>query len=89
MAHHSSEGLPPEFRAFFGKTVPGLGATGQFPLGKITDNDEGELRMAVTHHEGKVVIDFGKPTAWIGFTPEQADDIADLLRKHAKSARFE
>jgi hypothetical protein len=65
-----------------------LGATHRFPEGKLTKDDEGEIRVAIGQKDGKVVIDFGKPTAWIGFTPEQADDIAKLLHEHATEARL-
>lgn len=88
MAHHSSDGLPPEFASLF-DIKPKLGATGKFPLGKLTESDEGELLMGITHHKGKVIVDFGKPTSWIGFTPEQAEDIADMLRRHANAIRSE
>ena len=39
-----------------------LGATGEFPRGKIDEADEGELKLAVgTDREtGTVVMDFGK-----------------------------
>lgn len=60
---------------------PVLGATGQFPEGKLNDDDEGEIRIAIGSTEGKVVMDFGKPVAWIGFTPEQARDVSELLLK--------
>lgn len=60
-----------------------LGPTGQFPEGKLNENDEGEIRIAIISQNGKVVIDFGKPTAWIGFTPEQARGIAESLVAHA------
>lgn len=87
MAHHSS--LPPSdaLRALFEQTHPATGPTGQFPLGKLTPEDEGEIAIGITHTQGKVVVDFGTPTAWIGFTPEQADQIADTLREHAAAVR--
>lgn len=88
MAHHSSGELPDEFKRLFQREETGpLGATGRFPFGKLTANDEGELRIAIGQQNGKVVVDFGKPTAWIGFTADQADDIADLLHKHAAELR--
>jgi len=64
----------------------GLGATGRFPEGKITKSDEGETRIAVAAVDGKVVIDLGKPTAWIGFTPELARNLAASLVKFAAEA---
>ena len=88
MAHHSGHDSP-LLRQLYGNAerAPLLGATGKFPLGKIVPEDEGELALAVGHAEGKVVMDFGKPTAWIGFTAEQADELAATLRTHADAVR--
>lgn len=61
-----------------------LGATGKYPEGKLRDRDEGEIAFAVGAEQGKVVLNFGKPVAWIGFTPEQAMEIARLIRNKAK-----
>lgn len=87
MAHHSS--FPPndDLRRIFGDAPEKLGATGKFPLGKLTPEDEGEIAIGFARHDGKVIVDFGKPTAWIGFTPEQADEIADKLREFAAVVR--
>ena len=60
-----------------------VGPTGQFPEGKLNEDDEGEIRIAIGHQDGKVVIDFGKPVAWLGFTPSQARGIAETLINHA------
>lgn len=76
MAHHSRED---DIRDL-------LGATGQFPLGKLTPSDEGELKLAIGRKDGKVVLVFGKPVAWIGFTAEQAREIAQMLVEHATAA---
>jgi hypothetical protein len=62
-----------------------LGPTGRFPDGKLTEADEGETRFQIGVVKGKVVLNFGGPTHALGFTPEQAIGLADLLRKHAKS----
>jgi len=88
MAHHgdnfplSSE----EINKLFGPT---LGATGKFPEGKLNENDEGEIKIGVTSMDGKVVIEFGKSVQWIGFTPEQARQIAYSLQRNALSAEAE
>lgn len=89
MAHHGSERLPQcELDKIFGKPGTKLtGATGNFPEGKLNEQDEGEIRITVGHVDGKVVIDFGTPTTWIGFTPDQADSIAALLRVRAATIR--
>ncbi len=64
-----------------------FGATGNFPGGKIAPTDEGEILLGVAHRDGKVVLDFGTPVAWIGMSPDQADEIADLLKFRARQAR--
>lgn len=98
MAHHSEDELTPEIARFIlrdrleetmrneAKKMQ-LGSTGQYPLGKLAPTDEGELRLAVAHTPDKVVINFGKPVAWIGFTADQADEIAALLKEHATAIR--
>lgn len=73
MSNHSEECLPKGF----------LGATGRFPQGKLTPQDEGEIQFAIGEKDGKVILDFGKATAWIGFEPEQALLIAQILQTKA------
>lgn len=46
----------------------GLGATGKFPRGKARPGDEGELRAAVAVRGATVMIDFGKPIAWLAMS---------------------
>lgn len=83
MAHHSGE-MSDQIRKLLD-----LGATGEFPHGKLYGCDEGEIRVAIAADVAKqvVVIDFGKPTAWIGFTGEQAEQIADMLHVKALELR--
>lgn len=64
--------------------MPDLGATGEFPDGKLTPTDEGEIRIAVGNKEGRVVLDFGTPTVWLGMEPQQARDLARSLFDHAR-----
>jgi hypothetical protein len=61
-----------------------LGPTGKFPQGKLTNNDQGEIKIAIGRKDGVVVMDFGSPTAWIGFPPRDAREIAAVLIKHAE-----
>lgn len=63
-----------------------VGATGDFPDGKLSKDDEGGLRLKVGVVDSRVVIDFGKPVTWIGFRPNEAYEFAKLIRKHAKRA---
>lgn len=61
-----------------------LGATGKFPEGKLTEEDEGEIQFGVTTKDEKVIIHFGKPIAWIGMTRQQAEDFGRLLIDRAR-----
>lgn len=64
-----------------------LGATGEFPDGKLSEEDEGELRMQIgLTAEGLVRMDFGKPIAWFSMHPQQACDMAAMIVKHAREA---
>lgn len=65
------------------KTASSLGATGNFPDGKLNENDEGEIMVGITSAEDRVILNFGKPVHWIGFTKDQAKQIAESLLKHA------
>lgn len=60
-------------------------ALGEFPAGKLNDADEGALAVGIGHQRGKVVVQFPKPVNWIGFTPEQAIEIAETLVEHARA----
>lgn len=62
------------------------GAVGIHPDGVLRDGDEGLIRFAVGHEDGKVVIDFGKPVAWLGMTPQQAADFASSILNRAREA---
>lgn len=63
-----------------------VGATGQFPDGKLNAHDEGELKIAVATRDHKVVLAFGKPVAWIGMNPDDARVIAVSLMNKANDA---
>jgi hypothetical protein len=62
-----------------------LGATGRLPDGLLTAEDEGELRLAVGQRDGNVVLDFGKPVAWLGFPASDARQLAATLASHANA----
>jgi hypothetical protein len=46
------------------------GAVGSHPDGVLRKGDDGLIQFAVGDEEGKVVIDFGTPVAWLGMTPK-------------------
>lgn len=75
--HDSSENAEALRKAF------GLGATKRFPEGKLNKTDEGEIKLAVGVEQGKVILAFGTPVAWLGLDAAQADSLADSL--HAKA----
>lgn len=62
-----------------------LGPTGRFPGGKLTENDEGELKFAVGQLAGKVVVNFGSPVASLGMSLEEARQLALALRRQANA----
>lgn len=72
--------------AFEAEAVTGrLGPTDRFPEGRLTESDEGEIRIAVGVEKGKIVLHFGEPTMWVGMTPEQAVEIAGLMIQKARA----
>lgn len=62
-----------------------FGATGEFPQGKLNDADEGALKIGIAYDKlnGVVMVNFGKPTAWIGLPPPEAIQFARLILRHA------
>lgn len=84
MSHHSSddherdEAMSAMMREVFG----------EYTHGKLNAADEGGVALAVGNDQGRVVIKFPKPIAWIGFTPEGAVELAQSLLDHAKAAGF-
>ncbi len=61
----------------------GLGPTGHHPEGKLNDSDNGELKLAVTVNNGRVMLIFGTPVTWLILPPQQARDLAAILLKQA------
>lgn len=88
MAHHGQDPFDsPERKETFKKmmdTSSFRGALGDFPEGKLTKSDEGAVQFAIGHKDGKVVLDFGTPVAWVGMTPQQAADLASSIMAHAR-----
>ncbi len=97
MSHHS-ERIPPEMeaamRGLSGRTLEEatqglaekLGATGEFPDGKLAEADEGQIRFAIAadKHNNVVHVDFGKPIQWLAMKPKQAADLGQLLCEKAR-----
>lgn len=86
MSNHSSDGSnapDPTMRAILEQLKQPLGPTGEHPNGRMTPTDEGGIRFAIGAKNGAVVIDFGKPVAWVGMPPDQARQMAASLVRHA------
>lgn len=62
------------------------GALGDFPEGKVSATDEGAVQFAIGVKDGKVILDFGTPVAWVGMNPQQAADLATSILKRAREA---
>ena len=63
-----------------------IGPTGEFPEGKLSSDDEGELTIAITVWRGQVRLDFGAPTAWLAMPPALALRIGRTLIQRAIEA---
>lgn len=59
---------------------------GEYPEGRLNENDAGAIAMSVGQEGGKVVMRFPKPVAWIGFTGDEAMQLAQTLMKHGRAA---
>ena len=59
-----------------------LGATGEFPEGKLGPHDA--LNIAVMRGEdGKIVINFGKPVVWMAMKPDRAIEFIRMIMYYA------
>lgn len=55
----------------------------RFPRGRLSQDDDGELEIAIGVANNAVVINFGRPVRWIGLGAFEAKTLAGLLLKHA------
>lgn len=63
------------------------GPTGDFPSGRLNETDEGGLAIAISEERGHVRLDFGKPTAWIAMSPDQALAFASAIVNRAMALK--
>jgi len=63
-------------------------AAGTYSRGKLNQYDEGALSIAVGHGKETVFFEFPKPTMWVAFPPDQAEELANLIKKHAQDVRI-
>jgi hypothetical protein len=92
MAHHSDKAFDQAQKRLLEQLMKDhardeqLGATGQYPQGKLVGHDEGELSFGVTNYEGKVILNFNTSVHWLGMDPDQARLLARSLMSHATKA---
>ena len=82
MSHHGQ--TPPHIQRQLSDSMRQV--FGEFPNGKLNDDDSGALAFSVSTEAGRVVVRFPKPVAWMGMTGDEAMELAQLLLKHARSA---
>jgi hypothetical protein len=56
-----------------------LGATGNFPQGKVRPDDEGELAVAISTEGDMVFLNFGKPVHWVSLPKHDVIELAKVL----------
>lgn len=79
MSHHSSEpnrDMHEAMKRMFG----------EHPAGKLNNDDAGAIACQIGTESNRVVMRFPKPVAWIGFTGDEAMQLAQTLMKHARTA---
>lgn len=66
-----------------------MGATGEFPDGRINEGDDGELRLSVGIDivNQCVVMDFGQRVSWIGMPKADAEGISKAIAERAKELK--
>lgn len=90
MSHHSSRPLDELQRDIREMALDSaLGATGDFPRGKVNAQDEGEISMATAADQRTqtVIINFGKPVAWLALEYEDAMALSESIRDKAFELR--
>ena len=58
-----------------------------FPRGKLNEQNEGEVQLAVGVQQDVVVLAFPHPVTWVGLLAEQAEELAHTILQRAKEAR--
>jgi hypothetical protein len=59
----------------------------QFPRGKLNADDEGELQVRIGVRDKTLIIDFGKPVAWLGLDYYSAMSLAANIMKRAQEIK--
>jgi hypothetical protein len=57
-----------------------------YPDGMLNEDDEGAINIAIGIEEGNVIVNFGKPVAWLGLPGDQAIEMGRTLIKRGREA---
>jgi hypothetical protein len=64
-----------------------IGATNDYPEGKMTGDDEGGLKMRVGIKDNRVIVDFGKDVTWLGLDSKGAIELGNILIDRANQIK--
>jgi hypothetical protein len=56
----------------------------RYPRGQLNPTDEGELRIAMAIKGNTLVIDFGKPVAWIGLGLHEVTALRERFEEYER-----
>lgn len=59
----------------------------KYPNGKLIGSDKGSVTFALEQKDGNVILDFGRSVTWLEMPPQRAEQLADMLKKHATAIR--
>lgn len=63
---------------------PKFGSSGDFPRGRLNADDEGDLQFGITTKDKTIIVDFGKPVAWLGLDKATALQLGAILIERAR-----
>lgn len=55
----------------------------RYPGGRLNEEDEGVLPIAILIEDKRIIIDFSKEIRWIGFDKDKARELANVLLSKA------
>jgi len=59
--------------------------TGNYPRGKLNDEDEGTIMVKVDIQDNTLIVDFGKDITWFGMDKQRAIEFGKMLIEKAHS----
>ena len=59
----------------------------KYPRGKLNANDEGALRFMARVVGNTLIVDFGKPVAWLGLGLHEVTRMREMFEKYEKELK--